>query len=92
MGILKDLNETIVERDPYEQAIYEMDMSLDNAQLERIADHAVSEINKAEKDGGVTDPQEVISMAFEDMPEVTGSARVKYIKQIEGLIAKRLKK
>ena len=90
MGILKELNEALTERDPFEQAIYEMDMSLSNDQLIRIADHAMSEIAKGEKDGGVTDPQEVISMAFEDV-EVDDADRTKYIKQVEAIVAKRLK-
>ena len=69
MNLFKDINKEITQQRLEESTILEMDdvTSLSASQIDDLVDYVLDQQVKGEKDGGVTDPQELAGQALEDV-------------------------
>lgn len=94
MNLFKEINKDVTQQRIVESNLMEMDdiQSLSASQIGDLVDYVIDQAAKGEKDGGVTDPQELAGQALEDVPGMDTAdkqTRFKIVKQIErGVAAK----
>jgi len=97
MNLFKDINKEITQQRLEESTILEMDdvTSLSTSQMDDLVDYVLDMQAQGEKDGGVTDSQELAGQALEDIPGIDTAdkqTRFKIVKQIENGVAAKQKK
>jgi len=92
MTLFKDVHKTATQQNIEDQKLMEMNnmTSLSASQIDDLVDYVLDQQVKGEKDGGVTDPQELAGQALEDVPGMDTAdkqTRFKIVKQIENGVA-----
>lgn len=96
MSLFKEINKDVTQKRIVESNMMEMEdmQSLSASQIADLVDYVIDQQAKGEKDGGVTDPQELAGQALEDVPGMETAnkqTRVKIVKQIESGVAAKQK-